>query len=93
MKQSDEIQATTVVATGMENLKSYGERDRGVYKLPHFYVQRLSCYIVQDMEDIVCSLQGLWLEKESLQNVLATFKHKCPVLLRNMILQFGQPCT
>ena len=38
-RQSDEIQATTVVDTEMENLKSYGERERVVYKLPHLYVQ------------------------------------------------------
>lgn len=39
----------------------------------------------------MCSFEELWLEKDSLQNFLATFKYKCPVLLRNMILQFGQP--
>ena len=53
MKQSDEIQATTVVATGMENLKSYGERDRGVYKIPHFYVQNRS-----EVELLHCTRHG-----------------------------------
>ena len=39
----------------------------------------------------MCSFGELWLEKDSLQKFLATFKNKCPVLLRNMILQFEQP--
>ena len=54
------------------NLKSYG-KGRGL-QITSFLNHTLRIELLQDIKEIVCSFEELWLEKHSLQNFLATFK-------------------